>query len=91
MLITGIIINLIMIVVIISLIIIGLMFTRDLNICQTQQSTFCYTIHCPCDSDANTQNPPPCFGYAKMPGSISGQWYCSNAPLTLVDDNGNII
>jgi hypothetical protein len=89
--ITGIVINIVMVIIIISLIIVGVMFNRDLHTCETQQSTFCYTIQCPCDSPPNTQGPPPCFGYAKMPAGNPGQWYCSNAPLTVVDDSGNIV
>ena len=88
---TGIIINMIMIIIIISLVIIGITFNRELTTCQTEQSIFCYTIHCPCDLLPNEQAAPPCFGYAKMPAGNSDQWYCSNAPLTIVDNNGNII
>lgn len=85
--ITGIIINIIMILVIIGLVIAGFIYNQDLQTCETKQSPFCYTIQCPCDD----QSSGPCFGYAKMPGPTSGKWYCSNAPLTLVDNSGNII
>jgi len=84
---TGIIINIIMLIVIIILLVFGFTFNSELRTCETNQSPFCYTIHCPCDSESTG----PCFGYAKMPAAQSGQWYCSNAPLTIVDDNGNII
>ena len=85
--IAGIIINAIMLVIIVILIILGVVFNSELNICQTEQSTFCYVVQCPCDS----QSQPPCFGYAKRPGKQPGQWYCSNAPITAVDNDGNII
>lgn len=85
--IAGIIVNVIMVIIIIVLIIYGLNYNGDLYNCENRQSTFCYTIQCPGDS----QNVGPCFGYAKMPGDNPNQWYCSNAPLTLVDSNGNQI
>lgn len=84
--IVGVIINSIMLIIIVILIIIGLKFNNELNVCETKQSTFCYTIRCPCD----LQSEPPCFGFAKMPAETPGYWYCSNAPLTRVDSNGNI-
>jgi hypothetical protein len=87
--ITGIIINVIMLIIIVFLVVIGFMFNNQLTICETKQSTFCYTIQCPCDIP--NQNNPPCFGYAKMPAETPGQWYCSNAPLSIVDNNGNLI
>ena len=83
----GIIINIIMVLIIVGLIIVGVVFNGELKTCENSQSTFCYTIQCPCDDISSG----PCFGYAKSPGPQSGQWYCSNAPLTLVDDNGNIL
>ena len=85
--IAGIIINIIMLLIIIGLIITGVVFNGEAKTCENSQSPFCYTITCPCDN--TTQG--PCFGYAKSPGPQSGQWYCSNAPLTLVDDDGNIL
>lgn len=88
---TGIVINVIMVLVIISLIVVGLNFSTELNTCETKESQFCYTIHCPCDAAPGTQPGPPCFGYTKMPAGNAGQWYCSNAPLTVVDDNGNVV
>ena len=78
---------LLMILTIIALVVTGIVYNNDLNSCKVQQSPFCYTIQCPCD----TQSEGPCFGYAIMPGPKEGQYYCSNAPLTLVDNNGNII
>lgn len=84
--IVGIIINIIMVVIAIVLIIIGFKFQEELKTCETKQSPFCYTIHCPCDSSSD----PPCFGYAKMPAEKPGYWYCSNAPLSMVDSNGNL-
>lgn len=87
---TGIVINVIMVIIIAVILIIGVQSSNELRICETQQSTFCYTIHCPCDQSATGANVPPCFGYAKMPVG-PGRWRCSNADLTIVDDNGNII
>lgn len=84
---TGIIINLLMVIIIIIIVIFGVMFNSELQNCENKQSPFCYTIQCPCDS----QSQGPCFGYAKLPGENPGQWYCSDAALTLVDNNGNII
>lgn len=93
----GIIINVVMIVIIIFIIIYGIVFpATELETCETKQSRFCYTIQCPCDitnpqSNTPEQNSqPPCFGYAKMP-SEDGNWYCSSAPYTKVDNAGNII
>ena len=83
----GIIINVIMLLIIIGLVIAGVMYNSDLRDCETQQSPFCYTIQCPCDD----QTTGPCFGYALSPGPQEGQYYCSNAPLTLVDSNGTPI
>jgi len=88
---TGIIINIIMIIIIIILVVIGFVFNAQLTTCETRQSPFCYTIQCPCDITTGGQTEPPCFGYAKMPAGQPGQWYCSNAPLTIVDNNGNIV
>lgn len=85
--ITGIIVNIIMLLIIIGLVIAGFIYNNDLKICENKQSPFCYNIQCPCDS----QQDMPCMGYAKMPAENSGQWYCSNAPLTAVDNNGNIV
>lgn len=85
--IAGIVINVLMLLIIIGLIIAGVVYNNDLNTCKTQQSPFCYTIQCPCDD----QNTGPCFGYALMPAAQEGQFYCSNAPLTIVDSNGNLV
>lgn len=87
-LITGIVINIILIVIIIGLIVVGLMFNATLSECENEQSPYCYTIQCPCDATNGTAQ-APCFGYAKRPGPENGQWLCSNAPLTVVDNNGN--
>jgi len=84
---TGIIINVIMVLIIIGLIVAGIVYNNDLQACESQQSPFCYTIQCPCDNSSTG----PCFGYAVMPGPQEGQYYCSNAPLTLVDSSGSII
>lgn len=88
---TGIIINVIMVIIIIVLVVLGVMYSNELKACETKQSPFCYTIQCPCDTPSGSNPSPPCFGYAKMPAEKPGQWYCSNAPLTAVDNNGNIV
>ena len=85
--ITGIIINVVILIIILVVIILGLRYNSELKMCETKQSTFCYSIQCPCD----VQSSPPCFGYAKRPTSTPGQWNCSNAPLSTVDNNGNIV
>lgn len=82
---TGIVINVLMALVIFFLVAIGLNFSTMLRICETKQSPFCYTIHCPCDDPGQG----PCKGYAKQPAETPGQWYCSSAPLTAVDNAGN--
>lgn len=58
-------------------------YDRDLTRCKEMPSTFCYTISCPCDDPKQG----PCFGYAKRP-SGDGNWYCSSAPYTKVNDDG---
>lgn len=85
--ITGVIINIVMIIIIIIIIVAGVTYNRDLKDCENKQSPFCYTIQCPCD----TQQDAPCFGYAKMPAQKTGQWYCSNAVNSIVDNNGNVV
>jgi hypothetical protein len=85
---TGIVINVVILAIIIGLIVVGLMFNTTLRECENEQSPYCYTIQCPCDV-SNGTGQAPCFGYAKRPGPENDQWYCSNAPLTLVDANGN--
>jgi len=85
--IAGIAVNILMVVIIVLIVITGLTYSTELKDCQTKQSRFCYSIQCPCD----TGSAAPCAGYAKMPAETSGQWYCSNSPTTLVNDNGNII
>jgi len=90
--IVGIIINVMMVIMIIVLIIFGMIYNNELKTCETKQSPFCYTIHCPCDTtDPSVQGSAPCFGYAKMSAGQQGHWYCSNAPLSVVDDNGTIV
>lgn len=80
-----------MVFVIIIIIVTGVVYNGQLNICENKQSTFCHTIQCPCDTPLNGKGQPPCFGYAKMPAEKPGQWYCSNSPLTAVDNNGNVV
>lgn len=85
----GIIINVTLGIIIIVLVILAIMYSNNLKHCETQPSSFCYTIHCPCP-EGTTDSEPPCFGYAKRPAG-NGHWYCSNAPLTIVDNNGKAI
>jgi hypothetical protein len=87
----GFIINGVMLVLIAIIIIIGVSFNSTLKTCETSQSYFCLTMQCPCDSSGVGVAEPPCFGYAKRPAEKDGQWYCSNAPLTVVDNSGNIV
>lgn len=82
---TGIVINIIMAIIIILIALYGVMLNSALRTCETKQSPFCYTINCPCDNQTNG----PCLGYAKMPAGPPDQWYCSSAPLSIVDNNGN--
>ena len=86
----GLIMDIIMVIAIIFLVIGGVSYRSELNQCKTQQNNSCYQIRCPCD-EVNGSQQPPCFGYTKRPGPQSGQWYCSSAPKTLVDNNGNQI
>lgn len=84
---SGIIINVIMIIAIIVVLVIGMIYNNDYYKCYTNQSQYCYTIICPCDDTSGNA----CKGYSKMPGPKSGTWYCSDAPLTLVDNDGGIL
>lgn len=88
--IAGVIINIIMVLIICVLLVLGFRYSNELNTCESKQSPFCYTIYCPCDNQEGENPVAPCFGYAKMPGP-NGNWYCSNSPNTLVDNNGRII
>lgn len=82
----GIVINVLMVIVIITILVIGWNFSNQRVICETQQSPFCYTIQCPCDSPSQG----PCLGYAKQPVGPN-RWICSSAPLTVVNDSGAIV
>lgn len=93
-LVIGIVINIVMVLIILVTIIFGVIYNNDLTRCETEQSSFCHVIQCPCDINNNTSPPTtvgPCFGYAKAPAAKPGQWYCSNAPITIVDNDGNIV
>lgn len=85
--ITGIVINVIMLIIIIIIVVLGFSYNNELHTCETKQSPFCYNISCPCDQN----NQAPCFGYAKQPAETAGHWYCSNAPLSKVDNNGQLV
>lgn len=73
----GIIINGILIIGIIILISYGISLNSQLNQCQNQESEYCYTLTCPCDSNTSR-----CKGYATRDGN--GGYYCSDDPYTLV-------
>jgi len=88
---TGIVINSIMLLIILFLLVLGLNYQSLLHACQTTQSPFCYLIHCPCDVPPGTKPQAPCFGYAKKPAGNPGEWNCSNAPFTVVNNNGDIV
>lgn len=80
----GVIINVVLLIFLLVLVCLGLVQRHGLKNCETQQSFFCITTTCPCD-DISTS---PCKGYALR--EVSGQYFCSNAPLTAVDSQGNI-
>ena len=85
----GIIINVIMVLIIIALIVMGTIYSNSLSTCENHQSSFCYAIQCPCDPLTSNGNPsPPCFGYATM-NVGTDQYRCSNAPLSIVNGEGN--
>ena len=54
--------------------------------CESQESPYCLSIECPCDN-----NVAPCNGYASRNGEQPNTYYCSSAPDTLVDQDGNIV
>lgn len=78
------------IIIIALLIIIAIMlvyifrFRGEITTCQSTESPYCLVIGCPC----NTASAGPCFGYAQRNGPTTGTFYCSNAPLTLVNSSG---
>lgn len=72
-------------VILIIIILIGIaMVYGKYNQCRNNESSYCYQITCPGSN-------PPCGNYARRQGPREGTWYCSSAPETLVDDNGNIV
>lgn len=79
-------------VILIIIILIGIaMVYGKYNQCRNNESSYCYQITCP-NPDPNNKNPnPPCGNYARRPGPREGTWFCSSAPETLVDNNGNIV
>lgn len=89
--IAGIALNLVMVVLIIVIVILAISFNSQLNNCLNRESPFCYQISCPCDGGSNATG--PCFGASYRPGPADrpNTWYCSTAPLTLVDNNGTIV
>lgn len=85
-----IVLNLIMVVLIIVSVIFVVSTNGQLKECQDNQSDYCYTIQCPGETVASV----PCKGYASRPGPVTNgnpTFYCSYAPSTLVDANGNAI
>jgi hypothetical protein len=84
--IAGIILNVIMLLLIISLIILGVIYNNQLNNCIKYESPLCYTISCPCDD----KDVPPCLGNAKKKYA-ENQWICANATKSVVDDNGDFV
>jgi len=81
----GIIINVFMLIIIIILIILGITYNTDLNYCINNQSPMCYGVSCPCDSKESI-----CRGNAKKKYG-DNYWICSNAPRTVVDNDGVFI
>lgn len=88
--IAGIIINIVMVLIIITLIVMGSIYSSNLSTCEQQQSNFCYAIQCPCDPVSGNNPAPPCFGYAKMDLG-NNRYRCSNAPQSIVDSDGNAV
>lgn len=87
--IAGIIINVVMVLIIITLIVLGSIYSNNLSTCEQQQSPLCYAIQCPCDPlDSNGNPAPPCFGYAKQTLG-NNRFRCSISPNSIVDENGN--
>jgi len=85
--IAGLIINIIMLLLIITLVILGVIYNNQLNVCIKNQSPLCYNISCPCDNTDSDSPSLPCKGYSKKKYA-DGQWICSNAPRTVVDNTG---
>ena len=73
----------ILLALLIGLIVAAVIIHKKRDLWFQHESKFCYMITCPCDGSSG-----PCHGYAKRAGDISGSWHCSNAPNTLVDDEG---
>ena len=87
----GLMVNFIMLIIIAIILVAGFTYNRELTTCETKESPYCYIVQCPCDVDSSGQGEAPCFGYTKTPGAKPGTWYCSGAPLTLVDNNGALL
>jgi hypothetical protein len=84
--IAGIVLNVIMLLLIISLIILGVIYNNQLNNCIKYESPLCYTISCPCDE----KDVAPCNGNAKKKYA-ENLWICANATKSVVDDNGEFV
>jgi hypothetical protein len=82
---TGIIINVFMLIFIIILIGLGITYNDELNYCINNESPACYGVSCPCDDKDNI-----CKGNAKKKYG-DNYWICSNTPRTVIDDNENVI
>lgn len=89
---TGILMNVMMLILIIIVLFLGLGAQTNLNNCLNTESPFCFSVQCPCDP-RDPDNPAlftaPCFGYASRPGPREGTFYCSSAPNQLVNSDGN--
>jgi hypothetical protein len=77
--------NLLVLCAIIFIIVSAIMTNNAKKSCEVQESPYCYSIECPCDS-----NVAPCYGYASRPGPRDGTYYCSSASNTLMNSNGTI-
>lgn len=82
--ITGIVMNILILIMIILVVIWGISVQRDLGTCLSEESQFCLNVMCPCDQN---QEVGPCFGMAFRPGPREGTFYCSGSN-TLVDTRG---
>lgn len=89
--ITGIIMNILLVIMILLVLFYGIGSQRDLNNCLSRESPYCLSITCPCDFEPDGETySAPCYGNAFRPGPSLNTFYCSGSN-TLVDEKGNII
>lgn len=81
--ITGIIMNVLMLILITIVILYGVGVNRDLQNCLSNESDNCFTMICPCDE----KELGPCNGLAYRDGDRPDTFYCSGSS-TLVGSNG---